>query len=252
DIFLLGFADIFFYFNALGLLSGLLFIIFLNNNLLAKLLFNFVWLPSLGAGILTAITSSNAALNFNIGFFPTAILAFVYAYLILQSEPSYYQGAHSRLHHWYPRVILIYGLLISAYFQTVYIYAAPMFNLAQYKNAKKYTIPGPFYGLYLAPFWTHYYTTIQHDIKKIDTDAKYIYFGPIAGGYLLVDKLKPADYILYCPFRINHYDMPIKMPSYVYANVGGIKEPYIPSKWYKKISTNDYFELYYASGLEHT
>ncbi len=248
------FEPTFYFFNCIGFLPVFLFFFFMRQNNFAQTLMYVIWIPSFCAGLLTSITSSNLDLNFNVGFFPASILSFVFGYFLLQQSLD--GKANAAIKYWLTRTIVIYGLVVTSYFQLYYTYGSTHTGVDQYIKTTKYTVPGAFNGLYMDSYLSEYLQAMQKSIKDIDVDPnKYIYFGPLSGGYLLVDKLKPGDYILYCAYNVNHHQAALRMPSYIFHDLAFTGQTvadyanYIPPGLYKKIHANSYYEIYYASGV---
>lgn len=234
------FAQHFYYLNCIGLIAPLLYCFFLRKNKLALKIFYYLWIPSLLAGILTSTTSTNFELNFNIGFFPAYIITFMFIYFLLQEYSKFLL-----------RVALLVGVSVVAYIQLDYVYGVPTNGLFAHANSVKYKIPGPFHGIYLDPLWSKHLNQLQQAITQIDNDTnQYIYFGPVSGGYLLIDKLKAGEALLFCPYHINHLNLKIKLPSYIFYDVAflspfGSNSTYTQNIPYQKIMTSEYFEVYH-------
>lgn len=250
------YTEIFYFLNCTGFSGSIIYVFFLRKHLLPKRLFSSIWIPSFIAGFLTSTTSSNFALNFIIGFFPAAILGFIFCYLAISERTSFINNPWCQ--YLATRGVIIYGLIAVAFFQFHYIYGSVVIGLSQFYQSSKYSIPGPFAGLYIEPYWYDHLEQLQRDIYKIDTDKnKYIYFGPFSAGYLFVDNLKPGEPILYCPYHINHFGLKMKQPSYIVFDFSLMeksqdisRKQYIPAGLlYKNVISNSNYEIYYHDGI---
>ncbi len=238
--------ETFYFLNSVAFSAAYVFLFFLRSNELAKKLFYFIWVPSLLAGYLTSATSSNFAVNLNIGFFPATLLAFVFAYLVGQ------KSAETRMNYLITRGLLIFGIGAILFFQLYCVYGLKQVGIAIYKNNEKVTRSGPFRGLYLDPDIAQFIDRLQSDIERLDTDnKKYIYFGVLSGGYLLVNNLRPGEYVLYCYFSNNHQGMKVRLPNYVVNSLPAfpiegwdIHKTYLTGAKYHKILENKGYEIY--------
>jgi hypothetical protein len=236
----------------MGFSAALIFLIFLRKSQRARQLFYFIWMPSLLCGFLTSTSSSNFALNFNIGFFPAALLAFIYTYLVSRELLS---TSKSINHYLGTRSVLVFGMSILLFFQFNFIYGVEKIGGDIYKNNQKVTLTGPFNGLYLEPKVAQFITDLQKDIARLDTQNKYIYLGYLSGAYLLPNSLKPGEYILYCPYSNNHFGMKIRLPNYMvnatptFSNPawGDFHKTYLTGAKYRKILGNKEYEIYEGS-----
>lgn len=244
------FRQTFYFINCVGFLAPLIYAFFLKENELAQTLFYRVWIPILCAGLLTASSSSNHAMNFNVGFFPAFILSFIFLYLLLEKQLTNF----IRLKYFATRGTLITGIVIVGYFQMHYIYGATRIGMSEYHAAKRYKHAGPFKNIYFDSDWSDHVNEIETAIKSLDTDTnKYIYFGPLSGGYLLVENLKPGEALLFCPYQIKHINAPVKYPNYVFfdetynSSPYGTEIAYMKDADYQKVLTNKFFTIYQAN-----
>ncbi len=245
------FSKIFYFFNCAGFLGAIIFLLFFRQHRNSRYLFGFIWLPSFIAGFLTSVTSCNLGINFNIGFFPTSILGFVFAFQVLQKhclQHNFKKGLSTFM----PIMILVYGLIMLTFFQVYYAYGSDFAGIKMYQRSEKYLVQGPFNGLYLSPLWGSVLKHMQLDISKIDTDTnKFIYFGHTPGGYLLLKQLKPGDFLLFSSY-FNHYSQPLRMPNYVVVlmyDPTATEEKVVNAKskiFYHKLISNPYYNIYYA------
>ena len=239
------FSNSFYYLNTIGLSSAIIYIFFLRQNHLAKRLFYSIWLTSFAAGLLTCMSSYNSELNFIIGFFPAVMTGFVFNYLTFQQL--------DKNDHLFPRLLIIFGLIVFSYSQLNYIYGNDERGINIYLGQKKYEQTGPFNGLYINPHWTNVLLSLQKEIPKIDTDENvFVYFGIFSCGYLLVDKLKIGDYLAYCPYEVDHFGKKIRTPNYTFDLSRTLDIPkeailiYLSQSQYTKHATYPMYDIYYA------
>ncbi len=236
------FPDIFYYFNCIGLLGPIIYWLLYQPAGEDKKLFNILFLASLAAGFLISVTSYNLDLNFNIGFFPATLLGFFIAYLtIKQCYPK----------RFYQYSVLIYGLLLTAFFQWNAIYAVSDRGIDIYKNAEVYDTKGALYGLYFHPYWMKIAEDLQQDLAKLDTNEKtFVYFGAFSVGYLLVNHLKPGEYLLFSPYNLNHFGAAVRFPNITIDLSRSLGLPddhikaYLSGGAYRKIITKQYYDIY--------
>lgn len=249
-----SYAEAFYFYNCMGFLGAVIFLFFLRKDSRSKKLFYFIWVPAFFAGLLTNVTTANYTYDyyFSIGFFPASIVGIIFAYMCIEKELG--QGLTKTITFIASRLVLIYGFLILAFFQTNYIYGENTFGLNIYTTTKKYTQNGPFNGLYLDANWYDIFNTMQRDLEQIDTNQnKFVYFGIVSAGYLLPSKLQPGEYLLYSPYQMSHFKQKVRMPNYTFDFSNALSLPpkdfqlYLPAK-HTKIFSNPYYEVYYSSG----
>lgn len=239
-----SFTGIFYYLNGLGLTGAIIFFIYLKQNGLAKKIFLTIWLPSLIAGLLTSVSSYNLELNFIIGFFPAVLSSVIFYYFSLKNI----NGAHSSL----PKLFIFFFITTLSYFQLSYIYGDDQRGLKIYTTHKQYQIQGPLNHLYIEPKWIPILSSLQKDLRAIDTsDTTFIYFGPFSVGYLLVDKLKTGDYLAYCSYEVNHYGKKIRTPNYTVDLSKSLPSPtpsiapYLTDQNPIKYASHPLYDIYY-------
>ena len=248
------FIATFYFFNCIGFSGAIIYWFFLRHNDLAKKLFYSIWIPAFFGGILTSTTSYNLELNFALGFSPASILGFIFAYLAAE-KPCAFCKINTLPSYFITRGILLYGFIMLAFFQVNFIYGETKRGINIYKNVTKFIIPGPFQGLYLNSFENEVLTSLQKDIAAIDTDPnKFVYFGPFSSGYLLVEQLKPGEHLLCIPYTIDHFGREVKLPNYTFDLSRALNLPkddiktYLARDNYKKISSTQYYDIYYGEG----
>ncbi|MBA2710855.1 MAG: hypothetical protein H0U57_09715 [Tatlockia sp.] len=208
-----NFNEIFFVLNYMAFLSFPLFLIFLRSNLEAKKLFFFIGIPSLAAGLLTSLTAHLLDLNLIIGFFPAALLAYIFIFFIFQ---NYFKDQLS-FRFFVTRFVLILGLIELSFFQWNFIYSSPTSGIATYKNSIKVIEQNAFSGLYVDPTCYLIIRDLQNDLSKIDEFSKeFVYFGLFSAGYLFPSQLKPGEYILYSSPEQKHFGEKLRTPNYIF------------------------------------
>lgn len=241
----LTFTGIFYYLNSLGLTGGIIFFIYLRQHQLAKRISLAIWLPSFIAGLLTSVSSYNLELNFIIGFFPAVLSSLVFYYLSLKNI----NGNESAI----PNIFIFFFISTLCYFQLSYIYDDEKRGLEIYTTHEQYQISGPLNHLYIEPKWIPILSSLQNDLNAIDTsDTTFIYFGPFSVGYLLVDKLKPGDYLAYCSYEVNHYGQKIRTPNYTVDLSKSLTPPTLSIAHYLadqnpiKYASHPPYDIYYS------
>jgi hypothetical protein len=247
NIQLANYNDAFFVLNYMGLLSFPLFLIFLRKDPDAKKLLVFIGLPSLAAGLLTSLTAHLLDLNFIIGFFPAAILAYIFIFFIFQK----YIIIGFSLRYFATRAVLIFGLMELAFFQWNFIYGSPFAGIATYKNSVKIEMQNPFGGLYVDSTCHSIVIDLQKDMHILDTPLakEFVYFGSFSAGYLFPNQLRPGEYVLYSSPNQNHFGEKIRTPNYIFDFSKFWQIPneignYLKGTDYKKIATRQFYDIY--------
>lgn len=247
----LNFLATLYFFNCFGFLGVLIFCFFLRHDQFSRRLFYFIWIPAFLAGILTTLSSAELDWNFDIGFFPGIIVGIIFIYRVMQKHCTLHQF-NEVSSYWATRSIIVYMIMMTIFFQAHFMYAAEYYGLREFKRAKKYTVEGPFNGIYLDVPWLSVISTLQHELKAIDTDpSKYIYLGTLSGAYLLLHHLKPGDRNLY----VGYFTDPdqTRRPAYlVIVPATGVKREEIDSfllnSSFVKYSSSEYVDILYAEG----
>ncbi|HSW70216.1 MAG TPA: hypothetical protein VLI69_08730 [Gammaproteobacteria bacterium] len=242
----ISYTEIFYILNCAGIAGLFLFLLFLRNDDTSKKLFFFIGLPALMAGLLTSSTSYNLALNFNLGFFPACILGYIFAFLAIEKYTS-----NLKKNYLFSRSLLILGSLIFGFCQIDYIYGTSVLGFNLYHEAKKFPLTGPFYGLYIENPFNQLLVQLQKDVKYLDIDSsRFVYFGTVSSGYLLVDQLKPGDYLLFSPYHLAHFEEKIRLPAYVFdfSHILGLPEKdiqnYLSSDKLNLVQFNAQYSIY--------
>lgn len=242
------YAEAFFVLNYVGFLSAPLFVIFLRTDADARKLLFFIGFPALAAGILTSITAHMLDLNFIIGFFPAALLTYLFIFFIFQK----YLNVGRSLHYFATRAVLIFGLMELAFFQWNFIYGSTSAGIAVYKNSVKVEMQNPFNGLYVDSTCHSIVTDLQKDMQVLDEPSakEFVYFGLFSAGYLFPTQLKPGEYVLYSSPDQNHFGEKIRTPNYVFDFSRLWQSPperikdYLSGAHYQKIATRQFYDIY--------
>lgn len=239
-----SFTGIFYYLTGLGLTGVIIFFIYLKQNTVAKNIFFSIWIPSFAAGLLTSISSYNLELNFIIGFFP-AVLSSVIFYCLALEKINENQSS-------IPKIFILFFISLLCYFQLCYLYGDDIRGLKIYTTHQQYHVKGPLNHLYIEPKWIPILSSLQKDLQAIDTsDSTFIYFGTFSVGYLFLDKLKPGDYLAYCPYEVDHFGQKVRTPNYTVDLSRSLNIPessirtYLSQQTYTKFASRPLYDIYY-------
>lgn len=240
-----SFTGIFYYLTGLGLTGAIIFFIYLKQNSVAKNIFFFIWVPSFAAGLLTSISSYNLELNFIIGFFPGVLSSVIFYYLALKNINENQSSI--------PKIFIFFFIALLCYFQLCYLYGDDIRGLKIYTTHQQYQVKGPLNHLYIEPKWIPILSSLQKDLQAIDTsDSTFIYFGTFSVGYLFLNKLKPGDYLAYCPYEVDHYGQKVRTPNYTVDFSRSLNLPessirnYLSQQTYTKFASHPLYDIYYS------
>jgi hypothetical protein len=162
----------------LGWLAAPLFVI-VRRRTGARLLMLVVWTPGFVAGAITAYSSSNGAVNFGVGGFPTAIVATVFlVWAVEDAMPA----ARMR---WLAVVPAIAVLALLVWSDTV-----PVYRDGSLSTLSATMRSGPYAGLATSPWKRRWIDRLTSDLSRYRSPCTILFFDNFPAGYLLT-KARP-------------------------------------------------------------
>jgi len=140
-------------------------------------LFVAVWVPAFVAGVTTAYSSANGAVNFGIGAFPTAIVASVFLVYAFEDAARRVRHVDLRALAIGPALVVLALLVVS---DTIAVYRD--------SNLSALTVrvqAGPYAGLATTPWKRTWVSRLQSDLAAFRSPCTILFFNDFPAGYLL-------------------------------------------------------------------
>lgn len=141
-------------------------------------IFGLVWAPAAVAGFMTAISSSNGAINFAVGFLPGAIAALVLLAAAVRSSGA--GGLPAAAGDMAAVLPLLGTLALTVLLQYAYVYRD-----AGIRSLDTRVSAGPYAGLYTTTGKRRFMTTLDADLRRASApQCSIVFYDTFPAGYL--------------------------------------------------------------------